>query len=274
MNEHPSKVLARLEQNAKKRFGQNFLVHSKSLDRIATLAQAGPGKRVLEIGPGLGALSRTLLARGAAVRAVEIDRDLAAFLEVELPDLDLICGDALKVDWAQVADGEGWTVCANLPYNVATAIVTHLVTLAPRFNRLVLMFQLEVAKRLVAQPGTGAYGSLSVHIQAHADARLAFKLPPGAFHPPPNVQSAVVVLEPRVEPRTGGCDPAFFESVVKAGFSQRRKTLRNALGTRFDRNLVIGVLEDTGHIGKRAERLSLEDWGVLAGALRAAIRSA
>ncbi|MEE2751304.1 MAG: 16S rRNA (adenine(1518)-N(6)/adenine(1519)-N(6))-dimethyltransferase RsmA [Myxococcota bacterium] len=273
MNEHPSKILARLEQHAKKRFGQNFLVHSNSLDRIATLAKAGPGTRVIEIGPGLGALSRTLLARGAAVRAVEIDTDLASFLEVELPDLELIRGDALQVDWAQVADGEGWTVCANVPYKVATAIVTHLVTLAPRFSRLVLMFQLEVAKRLVAQPGTSAYGSLSVHIQAHADARLAFTLPPGAFHPAPKVKSGVVVLEPRIEPRTGGCDPAFFQSVVKAGFSQRRKTLRNALGTRFDRNLVIGVLEETGHLGKRAERLSLEDWGVLSAALRDAIRA-
>jgi len=268
VSEHPRKILARLEQRARRRFGQNFLASTSALGRIADVAQAGDGSRIVEIGPGLGALSRVLLERGARVRAMEIDRDLVAFLREEIPDLELLEGDALQADWDALAPGEGWTVCANLPYNVATPLVTRMVTLAPRLNRLVLMFQQEVARRLVAVPRTSAYGSLSVHAQAWAEVKLAFHLPPSAFHPAPRVKSSVVVFQLRETPRLGGSDADFFEKVVRAGFSQRRKTLLNSLSTAFDRGLVRDVLNQTDHMGQRAEELGVEEWGPLALALK------
>ena len=268
MSEHPRKILARLEQRARKRFGQNFLASESAVQRIADLAQAGPESRIVEIGPGLGSLTRVFLERGSRVRAMEIDRDLVAFLQEELPALELFEGDAVKADWEALAPGEGWCLCANLPYNVATTLVTRLVTQAPRFSRLVLMFQREVAKRLVAQPRTSAYGSLSVHVQAWSQVKLAFHLPPSAFHPAPKVKSSVVVFQPRDIPRLGGCDPAFFERAVRAGFSQRRKTLLNSLSSAFDRDQVRAALEVTGNDGRRAEELTVDEWGALARSLQ------
>ncbi len=268
MSEHPRKILARLEQRARKRFGQNFLASESALQRIADLAQAGPESQIVEIGPGLGSLTRVLMERGSRVRAMEIDRDLVAFLREELPALELFEGDAVKADWDALAPGEGWCLCANLPYNVATTLVTDLVTQAPRFSRLVLMFQREVAQRLVAQPRTSAYGSLSVHVQAWAQVKLAFHLPPSAFHPAPKVKSSVVVFHPLETPRLGGCEPAFFERALRAGFSQRRKTLLNSLSTSFDRDRVRAALEETGNTGRRAEELTVDEWGVLARGLK------
>ena len=264
-NVHPSVLLRRLEQRARRRFGQNFLVQAGVQERIASLTGAGAGDRVLEVGPGLGGLTRALLKRGAAVTAVEVDRDLAAYLAEELPELDLHTLDATKADWAELCPGEGWLACANLPYNVATPIVTRLVADAPRFRRLVLMFQREVAERLVAGPGTKKRGSLSVWTQVHADARIALRLPPGAFHPPPKVDSAVVVLEPRV-PQLG-VDAEHFRTVVRAGFSQRRKTLENALSTQFPKALAREVVAQVVGSGRRAETLTNEEWIALARAL-------
>ena len=267
MNPHPKVLLKRLEQQARKRFGQNFLVSESVLSRIVTLARVNPESRVVEIGPGLGALSRTLLSTGASVRAVELDRDLVAFLKEELPALEVHQGDALKMDWDQVCPGDGWTVCANLPYNVATPIVLSLLGQSPKFSSLVLMFQDEVAKRIVAEPRTRAYGSLSVFAQAHARVQYGFRIAPGAFYPAPKVHSAVVRFDLYDAPLTGGVSPRFFERVVRAGFMQRRKRLSNALGAQFDKALATLALEKTVGAGRRAEELSLEEWGALAMAL-------
>lgn len=261
--EHPRDTLRRLEQQARKRFGQNFLVSEHATKRIVRLAGAGEGTRVLEIGPGLGALSRALLDTGAQVRAVELDRDMAAHLRSDLPDLDLVEGDALQVDLDEVAPGTGWVCCANLPYNVSTRILRRLLP-DRRFDRLVLMFQKEVAQRLVAGPGSKTYGSLSVLVAAHAKARLAFTLGPGDFHPRPKIDSAVVVfdlVDSTVE------DLEFFEKVVRAGFSQRRKVLENAMGSVFGKERVSPVLEATVGGRRRAESLSLAEWIRLAEAL-------
>ena len=267
MNPHPKTLLKRLEQQARKRFGQNFLVSESVLAQIVALARIQPESKVVEIGPGLGALSRTLLNAGADLRAVELDRDLAAFLRTEIPELKLFEGDALKADWESICPGEGWTVCANLPYNVATPIVLSLLGQSPRFSTLVLMFQDEVARRIVAEPKTRTYGSLSVFAQAHARVRYGFRIPPGAFYPAPKVHSAVVRFDLYDEPLTGDVPPAFFERAVRAGFMQRRKRLSNALSAQFDKAITVAALEETVGAGRRAEELSLEEWGVLAQAL-------
>jgi len=261
LSTHPKVLLKRLEQQARKRFGQNFLVSDSALAQIVSLAKVDAESRVVEIGPGLGALSQQLLETGAHVRAVELDRDLVGFLRTEIPELDVYEADALKVDWESVCPGEGWTVCANLPYNVATPIVIQLLGGYPRFHRLVLMFQDEVAKRLVAEPRTGAYGSLSVLAQAYSRVQYGFRLSPGSFYPAPKVHSAVVRFDLYDEPLFGGAQAQFFERVVRAGFMQRRKMLSNALGSQFDKAVVMEVLDQTVGLKRRAEELSLEEWG-------------
>ena len=268
--EHPSHVLKRLERPARKRFGQNFLVDAGITRRIARLAGAGDGVRVIEVGPGLGSLSRALLETGCTLRAIELDRDLVAFLAEDLPELDVISGDALRVDWSEVAPGEGWVLCANLPYNVGTAILTRMVSSAPRFQRLVVMLQKEVANRIVAQVGDKARGSLSVHVQAYGVPRIALTVEPGSFHPRPKVRSSVIEVVLHDAPQTGGASPAFFQRTVRAGFSQRRKTLENALGSQFDKAMVRPLVAATVGATRRAETLNLEEWGVLAAALEAA----
>lgn len=269
MSEHPARTMGELGRGAQKRFGQNFLTSPDTARRIAGLAGLGPGKKVIEIGPGLGALTTALLETGARVRAVELDRDLAARLQTELPTLELIFGDALRLDWAEAAPDGPWAVCANLPYNVATPILERLLAEGLRFDPLVLMFQREVAERLAAQPSSPAYGALSVLVQAEAEVRLAMILPPGAFHPRPKVHSAVVVLRPRAAPRRGGLGQRAFAKAVKAGFSQRRKTLENALSTAYEKPRVLAALERTVGLRRRAEELDLDAWGRLAAALEA-----
>jgi len=174
------------------------------------------------------------------------------------------------VDWDTVAPGTGWVLCANLPYNVGTAILTRLVTSAPRFQRLVVMLQREVAQRVVAQVGDKPRGSLSVHVQAFGRPRIALTVEPGSFHPRPKVRSSVIEVTLHETPRLGGATAGFFQRTVRAGFSQRRKTLENALGSRFDKATVRGVVAETVGARRRAETLTLPEWGTLAAALEAA----
>ena len=262
--EHPAVQLRALEQQARKRFGQNFLVDPNAVSRIAKLGGVKPGTRVLEIGPGLGALTRALAEAGGTVHAIELDRDLAEYLEGALPDLVLTRGDAMKEDLELAAPGEGWVCCANLPYNVGTRILLRLLPLSPKFTRLVLMFQREVANRIVAEPRTKAYGSLSIMCQAFSKPRYGFTLPPEAFHPAPKIHSSVVVFDLREQPLLGGATPEGFEHAVRAGFSQRRKTLVNSLSSLYEKEKARAVLDETVGLGHRAEELSLEEWGSLA----------
>ena len=262
--EHPAVQLRLLEQRARKRFGQNFLTDPNAVTRIAKLGGVREGTRVLEVGPGLGALTRALHQAGGTVHAIELDRDLADYLESELPSLVLTRGDAMKSDLELAEPGDGWVCCANLPYNVGTRILLRLLPLYPKFNRLVLMFQREVANRIIAEPRTKAYGSLTVMCQAFSKPRYGFTLPPGAFHPPPKVHSTVVVFDLREEPLLGGASPEGFEHAVRAGFSLRRKTLVNALSCLYEKEAARAVLDETVGLGHRAEELSLEEWGRLA----------
>ncbi|MED5370889.1 MAG: 16S rRNA (adenine(1518)-N(6)/adenine(1519)-N(6))-dimethyltransferase RsmA [Myxococcota bacterium] len=265
--EHPAAQLKSLEQRARKRFGQNFLVDPTAVRRIAQLGGVTEGTRVLEIGPGLGALTRALRAAGGDVHAIELDRDLADYIETTLPTVKLTRGDAMKVDLEEAAPGSGWVCCANLPYNVGTRILLRLLPRKDKFDRLVLMFQREVATRLVAQPRTKSYGSLTVMARAYARIRHGFALPPGAFHPAPKVHSAVVVFDLRDEPELGGATPEGFEKAVRAGFSQRRKTLANAMGSVYGKEPIRELLTELGMERRRAEELTLAEWGVVAKAV-------
>lgn len=266
---HARQRLAELEMRARRRFGQNFLVSADAVDRIVRAAQVGPGSRVLEIGPGLGTLTEALMATGAEVAAVELDRDLAAALADAHPSLRLVQGDAMRVEWDRVAPGEGWVVAANLPYNVATPLLLRLLAEPRRFVRLVLMFQREVAERLEALRTDDAYGALSVQVQARATVERVLDLPPAAFHPAPKVWSSVLRFRVHPEPDFGGVEAAAFDRVVRVGFSQRRKTLLNSLGSGFGREVAERALLRAGIDPRaRAETIDLAGWRRLAAAFR------
>lgn len=216
-------LLQRHQLRADKRFGQNFLMDAHYLRRIVQAAGIQPGDRVYEVGPGLGVLTQALAQAGGRVTTLELDQRLASVLAETLEGLgvEMVWGDALKFDWSQVPPGS--LFAANLPYNVATALITQLL-ISGRFRRIVALVQKEVALRMVAQPGTAAYGVLSLRIQYHARAQRLFDLPPGAFFPPPKIDSSLVALEPNGRPDR----PELF-NLIEAAFAQRRKTLRNSL---------------------------------------------
>lgn len=262
-------VIAAHDLRAKKSMGQNFLLDLNLTARIARVAGPLEGVSVLEVGPGPGGLTRGLLAEGAArVLAVEKDaRCLPALAEIAAAypgRLEIIHGDALAVD-SEVLLAPPWRVVANLPYNVGTELLVRWLTPAtwpPPWQSLTLMFQREVAERIVAAPGSKAYGRLAVLAQWRCDARIALTLPPEAFVPPPKVSSAVVHLAALPAPRHQA-DPAVLERVVAAGFGQRRKMLRASL-----RGVAPDIEDRLGAAGiaptDRAEQVPLEAWCALA----------
>jgi 16S rRNA (adenine1518-N6/adenine1519-N6)-dimethyltransferase len=259
--EDPRGLLRQLEQRARRRFGQHFLTDRGVVRRMVRGARVEAGDRVVEIGPGLGILTEELLGAGVQLTAVELDRDLAAYVRERFDTVRLVEGDAARVDWAEVCPGEGWAVVANLPYNVGTTLVMQLVRQPERFRSITVMLQLEVVQRMMASPGSKAYGALSVQVQARANPRFVLKLPPGAFHPPPKVDSAVVHLEIHPTPRTGEADAATLDKVVRASFAHRRKTLRNSLSASWGKERTDAVLEAAGIDGaRRGEQLSLDEF--------------
>lgn len=255
----PRAILGQLEQTARRRFGQHFLTRPDIVERIVRMSRAKPNDPVLEIGPGLGILTDALLAAGVDLTALELDRDLVAHLRETRPQMRLIEGDAMKVNWTEVCAHrapERYRVVANLPYNVGTHVVMMMVRQPHVFSSLTVMLQKEVVQRLCAEPGSKAYGALTVEVQARAEPVFGFLVPPGAFHPPPKVDSAVLRLEIRDEPIYGDLDSKLFDRVVRAGFSQRRKTLHNALGATFGREQAAAAIEQAGlETGIRAERV-------------------
>lgn len=261
----PRALLRRLEQNARRRFGQHFLTRPDLCDRMVRAAQIAPGDPVIEIGPGLGILTDAILRGGGAVTCYELDRDLAAFLRTFQPSATIVEADAVKVDWSQVPLAK---VVANLPYNVGTRIVTDLLAQGRRFPRIVVMLQREVVDRMRADAGDDAYGSLSLYVRTRARAELLFPVPPGAFHPPPKVDSAVILLDPYETPDVGPAGPERFDRVVRAAFAQRRKTLANSLSTSFDKADATRALEAAGIDPRtRAEVLDLAAFKRLAAQL-------
>ena len=259
-------VIARHGLNASKALGQNFLLDEQLLDRIARVPGSLRGERAYEVGPGPGGLTRALLRAGAKVTAVERDRRclpaLGELQEVFKDQLIVLEGDALSVDEPAIL-GRGVHIVANLPYNVGTALLVRWLggeAWPPWWKSLTLMFQQEVAERIVARPNSPAYGRLAVLAGWRSEARIAMKVHRSAFVPPPKVMSAVVHLLPR--PASQGVSAAMLERITAAAFGQRRKMLRRSLGA------MPGALDALNALGidpeRRAETLSVEDFVAIA----------
>ncbi len=256
---------------ARKRFGQHFLTRPDIVARIVRAAGVSPGDRVLEIGPGRGILTDALLAAGANLTAVEIDRDLAADLRVSRPELHLVEGDAGRMDLAALV-GPGARMVANLPYNVGTGIVMDSLDLG--FRSITVMLQKEVVLRMLAEPDSEHYGAISVRVASRATGRVEFILPPGAFNPPPKVDSAVVTLLPHASPQVGAADVRTFDAVVRAAFAQRRKMILNSLSSMYDREKVAAALVSAGVAPtSRAETLDLAAFQAIAAAVAAGAKA-
>jgi len=267
-------ALAAAGLRPQKRWGQHFLCDPAVARRIVDAAELRPGAAVLEIGPGLGALTDALAARAARLYLVEIDRGLAARLldrHADRPHVHVLVGDVLALPLETMLEGDDdITVVANLPYNIATPVLFRLLALRRRVRRAVVMLQREVAARLAAPPGADARGALSVMMQTWAEVRVAFGVSRRSFLPPPRVDSAVAVLRLAATPRVPLRDPATYEAVVRAAFGQRRKMLRNALAALAAARGVDGaaLFERAGVDPRaRAETLALEDFARLAAAL-------
>lgn len=269
--EDPRRVLARYGFAPKKAFSQNFLVDKRAVQRIAEATRADASSVVVELGPGAGTLTTALLATGAEVVGVERDRDMAQVLRAELgdePRFSLVEDDAATVDLTAIATARGreLIVAGNLPYAITGAILRQLSTHRESIVRAVVMVQKEVRDRLLASPGTKAYGAPTVFVQAGYAVEPVFTLAPGAFFPPPKVSSAVIRLERLAVPRAVET-PALRET-VQAIFASRRKTLRNSLRRIAPEEKIDAALEKTGIDGSdRGETLTVERIAELAEAL-------
>ena len=251
---------------ARKRFGQNFLHDPNVIERILRSINPQPQDRVVEIGPGLGALTVPLLERLDSLQVVELDRDVIPHLQAACahsPKLHITQADALKVDYRPFAAPDGKIrLIGNLPYNISTPLLFHLLEQAEVVRDMHFMLQKEVVERMCALPGEDAYGRLSVTLAARAQVSYLFTVGPGAFNPPPQVHSAVVRLVPQ-KPDFEIADWARFDAVVAAAFSQRRKTLSNALKPLMDAERIRAAGIDPS---LRAERLHARDFAKLAAA--------
>lgn len=252
---------------AKKSLGQNFLRDPNYLKKIVDAARVGPEDQVLEIGPGLGHLTRVLASRARKVLALELDERLIPLLRKEFSmilNVEIVQADA--IDYPYEALQDRWKVVANLPYYISTPIIQKLVACRDKFTTLTLMLQQEVAERVASLPGGKEYGYLSVLVQLYAEPRIEFMVPPSAFSPKPEVNSAVITLTIRDRPAVAVSDEIFFVRVVKAAFSQRRKTLRNALKQlNVPAEKMAMVLIKTGiDLSRRAETLTVKEFGLLA----------
>lgn len=273
---NPKATLERLGIEPKKSLGQNFLHDPNALRKIAALAEIGPQDTVLEIGPGLGGLTEVLASQAQRVVAVELDDRLIpalAWLDA-LPNVEIVHQDILTVDLDALIGPEPYLVCANVPYYITSAILRFLLERAHRPRRLVLTVQLEVAERLVAQPGE--HSLLSISAQYYARPRIVMRLNRAAFYPRPDVDSAVVRLDCYDRPAVDAPSDALFFRVVRAGFSQKRKQLKNALaeGLHLAAEAAAALSQSAGvDPRRRAETLTLEEWAAIAQAYAAQIAS-
>lgn len=244
---------------ARKRFGQHFLADSAVIDAIVAAIAPQPGEAIVEIGPGLGAMTQPLLARCGRLTVIELDRDLAARLRRN-PQLEVIEADVLTVDFAALAEHAGGRlrVVGNLPYNISSPILFHLLPVAGRVIDQTFMLQKEVVARMAAAPGGKDYGRLSVMLQWRYDIEAILDVPPEAFEPPPRVDSAVVRMQPL--PGVEGVDAALLGELVTVAFSQRRKLLRHTLGRWLDARGASGDFD----LQRRAEEVPVAEYLALA----------
>jgi len=255
----------------RKSLGQHFLKDQNIVRKIVRLAELQPGETVLEIGPGRGILTEALLNVSGAVVAVEIDPILCRHLRAVLgnrSNLKLFEGDALEFDYGHLPDS--FLVVANLPYYLSTPLLFRLLNEGQRISRMVLMLQGEVAARLAASPGGKEYGVLSIAAQFRCEVRFAFKVSAPCFQPAPGVGSGVIVLTPLSRPRVAVENEGLFFKLVRAGFAHRRKALINSLKDEgFDMEKTRAALGEAGiDPGRRAETLSLQEFGALANLLQ------
>ena len=252
----------------RKRFGQNFLHDHNVINNIISTIQAKPGEHWVEIGPGKGALTEPLLKKGLRLEVVELDRDLVVLLTNmfrQYSQLQIHSTDALKFDFsALVEDNEKLRIIGNLPYNISTPLMFHLLDSAYCIDDMHFMLQKEVVDRICAAPGSKKYGRLSVMMQYYCDPELLFVVPPESFEPAPKVMSAIVRLVPHQQPPVQVNDMDMLNRVVTQAFSQRRKTLRNSLKKLIDENAIIALNIDPA---LRAEALSLNDFAKLSNLL-------
>lgn len=271
--EDPRRVLARHGLRPKRGFSQNFLVSRHAVDAIVAAAELTPGGWVVELGPGLGTLTGALLRADARVYAVERDPDMVRVLQAEFGGtrLQIEHGDVTELDYGRLGSalgGDPLTVVGNLPYAVTGAVMRGLIGARSLLSRVLVMVQREVRDRLEAAPGTGEYGALSVFTSAAFEVDTVVRVPAGAFHPPPKVDSAVVRLRPRRVPLAE--ESAGFRAVVRAAFQSRRKTLRNALTRAADPASAAKALEHAEiDPARRGETLSVAEFDRLARALEA-----
>ena len=250
---------------ARRRYSQNFLRDRATIDRIVEAIAPQPGDHIVEIGPGRGALTAPLLARCSRLTAVEIDRDLAQMLQQRFgpEQLTLMCTDALKVDWATLAQRAGGDlrIVGNLPYHISTPLLFAWLPIADQVRDQHLMLQKEVVDRIVASAGRRDYGRLSVMLQFRYHVERLFNVAPGAFAPAPKVHSSVIRLVPRGRAELASEDTGAFSRVVTAAFGQRRKTLRNALASVLNDEEIRRAGVDPG---ARAETLDVAAFARLA----------
>lgn len=253
-----------MDHRPRKRFGQHFLADLSVIDAIVREIAPRPGQAMVEIGPGLAALTQPLVERLGRLAVIELDRDLAARLR-QHPQLEVVESDVLQVDFAGLAGRLGvprLRVVGNLPYNISTPILFHLLQFVHTVEDQHFMLQKEVIDRMVASPSTADYGRLSVMLQWRYEMEDVLAVPPEAFDPPPKVDSAVVRMVPRGAPAP--VDPALLSELVQVAFSQRRKLLRHTLG---------GWLEQRGAAGdfdvqRRAEEVPVDEYVALAARIR------
>lgn len=247
---------------ARKRFGQNFLQDDNIIRNIIRGINAKPEEQVVEIGPGLGALTQELLtATQGKLDVVELDRDLAKILKTQFfnyPDLSIHQGDALKFDFSSLVKApDKLRIVGNLPYNISTPLIFHLLTFAENVKDMHFMLQKEVVDRLAAQVDDSAYGRLGIMVQYHCRVEPLFNVPPTAFNPQPKVDSAVVRLTPYTKLPIPAKDPNQLQLVVRTAFGQRRKTIRNNLKKLISAEQLESLNIDPG---LRAEKLSLHNF--------------
>jgi 16S rRNA (adenine1518-N6/adenine1519-N6)-dimethyltransferase len=256
------------EHVPRKRFGQHFLHDPGILRRVVDAIAPQPGQRIVEIGPGEGAMTLPLLRAAGALTAIELDRDLIAPLHDKARDvgeLEIVNADVLTVDFTALAHGAPIRLVGNLPYNISTPILFHCLDHANAIADMHFMLQKEVVDRMAAEPGSKTYGRLSVMLQLRCTVEPLLKVPPGAFRPPPKVDSAVVRLVPLPASALPNADSDVIGNIVRAAFGQRRKTLSNALSSVMDANAIAAAGIDSR---ARAEQLRPSDFVALARQIR------
>lgn len=249
-----------MQVRAKKHLGQHFLTDNRIAEKIVDgLAPSDQKKYVIEVGPGMGILTDfIILDNNIHLKVIDIDKESIAYLENKYPQLagEIISGDFLKLPLDTVFPGaEHISIIGNFPYNISSQILFHALDYVDVVNEVVGMFQKEVAERIASAPGSKEYGILSVLIQAYYHVDYMFTVAPGVFNPPPKVKSGVIKAVRRTDDVFQGADPKLFKSIVKMGFNQRRKTLRNALRSYLKPEIITNPVFDL-----RAERLSVQDF--------------